>query len=502
MKSGIKNLALALLVISFSLALFQVLYDFHKPVLKIWDEASSATNAVQMLINKSYLSVTVAEMPDKEYDTLPPLNIWTKVLSFKLFGVNEFSVRLQSILAALLVFLIFIKFSINHLKEYLFAIFFLLIVASTKGFNGYHVVRNGDPESLLILFTSIYFLSFFLLLEEYPKGRNKYLLLLGSSIFLATFSKSVAGIAPLAGIFVYALFQKKTYLLLKDYRFHITWLSVILLLATYYLIRNFYEPGYFQNSILRELSLYKSFPYDPKHPEATFYLTYLSKQAFFPYFYMLPLAIPAYFITQNKTIKRLLIYSFSASFFFILAHSSAITKNEWYIAPAYPFLWTLLALSLSIILHSLIENKFSLHVAVKYALIAILVGGLSTIYYLNFKDIFKENQAYKIWTYEPEREGNLLRKVKSKSTNHPDIVILSDQHPRQMLFYAKKYEFERGDRTVILKNISDTIIGKKVLVCRPPLKKAIDTLYNFQKLDGDYYGNLLFIESKKISPDK
>ncbi len=482
----------------FILASFQLIFDFHKPVLKIWDEASSATNAVQMLINKSYLSVTVSEMPDKEYDTLPPMNIWTKVIAYKLFGVNEFSVRLQSVIAALLTFLLFMYFSKKHLNEHYFAIFALLIAATTIGFNGYHVARNGDPETLLILFTSLYFFSTFLLLEEYPKGRNKYLFLTGLGIFMALFTKSVAGLVPLAGIIVYALFTRNTYQLLRDYRFHLTWIAVIALLAVYYLTRNYFEPGYLDRSIFREMSLYHTFPYDPKHPEATFYLKYLSSEAFFPFFYLIPLTIPAFFMAQNQIQKKLILYSFSSGFFFIAIHSTSITKNEWYIAPVYPFIWSLLAVSLTSIVQYLLQPTATLNRFLRGSLLIVLIVGLGYVVYLNYPVIYKTNQGYKTWTYDPEREGDLLRSIKGKTDKHSNIVIVSDQHPRQMLFYIKKYELERGDTTLITKTISDELIGKKILVCRSSLKKAIDTLYQYQKLDGDKYGSLLLIDSKKI----
>jgi len=491
------NLIISVLTAVFlALAIFQVAYNIDKPSIKIWDEASSATNAIEMLETGSYWIVLHDGKPTHAVDSLPPLNLWTKVVSYKIFGINEFGVRFPSIMAALIIMLVFIRFGNRFLKNHLFTIIALFLIATTKGFNVYHVIRNGDPEALLLLFVSIYFLVFFVILERYPRKRIWYLFILGASVFFAMFTKSVAGLAPLAGIFVYALFQKNTYLLLKDYRFHLTWMGALALFASYYLIREQYDPGYIREGFLRELGLFDKASLYVKHPEKDFYFTYLMKVGFYPYFYMIPLSLIVLLFGENKRAKKLIIYALSASIFFVLGHSMAVTKNEWYISPIYPFLWALMAITyaeLISILHRFISHKVN-YTRIAYPIAIILILFFYRDQYLQ---IFKANEKYKSYTYHLEREGTFYRDIKLQSNQYKNITIISKNHPRQMKFYTRKYHYLYGDNTQIIKSPNASIIGDTVLVCMKEIKKEIDSGYKYSILEEDKYCKLIYIESKK-----
>ena len=106
-------------------------------------------------------------------------------------------------------------FSKKYLENTWIGIISSIILIGTNGYMGYHVARHGDPDSILIFFVTAYSLFAFKLLYDYPKNRNYNFSLVGTFVILAIYTKSVAGIAPLLGVFIFFIINKKFLLLLK-----------------------------------------------------------------------------------------------------------------------------------------------------------------------------------------------------------------------------------------------------------------------------------------------
>lgn len=62
-----------------------------------WDESRHAVNALEMLNSGNWVTITYLHTPDT-YNIKFPLGVWLIAINYQLFGVNEVSVRLWSVL--------------------------------------------------------------------------------------------------------------------------------------------------------------------------------------------------------------------------------------------------------------------------------------------------------------------------------------------------------------------------------------------------------------------
>jgi 4-amino-4-deoxy-L-arabinose transferase-like glycosyltransferase len=493
-----KKILVSLLLVFSGLYLFQLSYEIGKEQVKIWDEASSATTSVEMLQNQKYLMLMRDGKPLTYEDTKPPLGIWLKVFSYQLFGINGFAVRFPSLLASLGTMLILVLFSIQFLKNMWIAIILMIVAPSSAGFMGYHVARNGDPDALLVFFVTAYFISYYILLMQYPVKRNKWFLLTGLGILLAYYTKSIAALAPLAGLFVYSLFNRNFYKLLADYRFYLTGFPIISIIALYYVLREYTTPGFTKETLGVELNLFNSNNVQ-KHPEFIFYFKYLIEEGVYPFIYFLPLGFLVYTRRADRTFNQLVVYSFVAAVVFILSSSLAFTKNEWYIAPVYPLIWLLVAVSiyeLFFLFQRILKRKIFLNLILLF-----LASGILWIYVDRYKAIYKRNQVFHKYTYEPEREGAFIDEVFRKTQNYKDFAILTDVHPRQFNFYIKKWKYYNPAINISHTNEYDQnhLKKKTILVCQKKVKEKFLSLYNIDTLMINKYCILCNIKNVKKS---
>ena len=185
------NYSWIITAILFLAVILQSGYKIGEEQIKVWDESSGARGAVAMMINDDYLVVRNNGAPD-HFDTKPPLAMWVKVISYKIFGINEFSVRFPTLISVILTALLLIFFLGIYQKKIWLANVLLIIMACTPGYMGYHVARHGDPDTLLTFFTTSYSILFFILLDKYPVSRIKYLILSTLFLVLAYYTKSIA----------------------------------------------------------------------------------------------------------------------------------------------------------------------------------------------------------------------------------------------------------------------------------------------------------------------
>lgn len=478
------------IILFFLLAVFQIVHNISKEPVKIWDESSSAQIAIEMLANENYLITHYDGVPTHKNDTKPPVNVWLKVLSYKIFGINEFAVRFPTILAAIATMLIFIVFGWRYLERKTFVIFTLLILSITPGYMGYHVARHGDPDTLLLFFVSSYILLFFYILNEFPRVKPRYYILLALSVALAGLTKSIAGFAPAIGIAIFAFTQKKFYKMLFSYQFTLSWVSALLLFSSYYFVRELYDPNYIQDSILREIGFVSSYPGEPKHPEFSFYFTYLFQHGFYPFLFGLPLIIVPLLKSKNTVIKKLILYSISGALFFLLGNSLSVTKNEWYIAPVYPYLWLLFGTSLDetfrIVKEKITKTKPVIYTYLFFILIVLTI----ILYFESYRKIQYDNQLFQRHLYGPEREGYVLQELKDSMPEISDLIIYSGAPPRQMKFYIKKFNYLDSTTVEIKKQFDSSFFSKYVLCSQEDLVEELELNYGFDVIYSTPYGKV------------
>ncbi|HPQ35789.1 MAG TPA: glycosyltransferase family 39 protein [Tenuifilaceae bacterium] len=473
---------------------FLITENFHKEQVKIWDEASSAKNAIEMLAQKSLIVQYEDGKPVRD-DFKPPLSLWLKMICYKTFGINEFSVRLPSIVAALLTMLLLWFYGAFILKKPLLGILSALFLVLSRGYVSYHVTRTGDPDSLLIFFVTCSIISYFELIRIYPNKSKKYLLLFGISVLLSIYTKGIMGIAPLAGLAIFTIIEPNGRKLLADYKLYLTIISVLAIVSIYYIAREIVDPGYFKGVLEYELFVVNKYPLgNPKHPEFSFYFDYVFLTGFKPFTYLLTLSIVSYFITKDSILKKLTLFSFLGMLIFILGMSLSVTKNEWYISPIYPFLALLASTGAYFIvteLHKIVKEKYRLLFVVSTILVLIAIS------WKPVKKIHQANNLYKIFVYHPEREGRFIDNCKKNIPDLLDFDVITTYHPRQIKFYKSKYSYLDGTNINIYNKIPETIIGRKVLTSD---KNTILQLFKDYKVDrifNDEFCELIQVVSKK-----
>ncbi len=488
------------LILFFAVA-FQSGYRIGKEQIKVWDESSSARNAVIMLADQNYFMVKKGI--GRVHDHKPPFQLWLKVLSFRVFGINEFAVRFPTLLSGLLLAALLWFISAYLIRKPWIGNLVLLLMATTSGYMGYHVARHGDPDTLLTFEIFLYSILYFIFLEKYPVSRWKYLILFGFVLVIAIMTKSIAGLAPAAGLFVYTLTQKETRRVFKDYRLYLIGILSLTLALSYYFIREFFDEGYLQAVYKQNFEVLHKYPGKPKYPEFSFYFNYLLNAALKPYFHFLPFVIIPAIFSRNKQLKRFILFLFIVALVFLLGQSSALMKNEWYIAPIYPFLWLLIAIgiyeTLVFILKFIKIRWLRIIVILIYTslILDIAYPEYISIYNKNMKSTYTSN-----YIFEPEREGNFFRNLKIKMPDIKNIIVVSNRSQRSTDFYVQKYSYLDNTevKVHVRKELPNIVVGDTVMICAELLKRQVEKQFEYEIVFNDRYCNLYVITNRLI-PD-
>lgn len=114
-----------------------------------WDESLYATSAAEMLQSGQWTATTFDGQLDY-YNSKPPLNVWLIAISFKLFGINLWSLRLVSAFAGLATVTL-LMFWLRHAYSAALALTAGLVLSTCFGFFYVHSSRTGNPDALFTL---------------------------------------------------------------------------------------------------------------------------------------------------------------------------------------------------------------------------------------------------------------------------------------------------------------------------------------------------------------
>ncbi len=134
-------------IILIILSSFLFFYRLDYNTLASWDEAWYAEIAKQMVKTGDYIFMI---WNGKPYYDHPPMGFWLMALSYKVFGISEFSTRLPSAIMGVLTILLMYKTSIELFGKKLIG----FVAALILGTSVWYVirVRSGNLESVFVFF--------------------------------------------------------------------------------------------------------------------------------------------------------------------------------------------------------------------------------------------------------------------------------------------------------------------------------------------------------------
>lgn len=329
------NIQTVLIFLLFVLVCIPLFQDLGFLTIRNWDESRNIINAYEMYQNGNWLVPHFHGKPDM-WNTKPPLLFWTQVISMKIFGLNELAFRLPSAFAALFTCGILFFFLKRYLGNIYIAIFSLMILISSTGYVRIHVTRSGDFDALLILFTTISALSFFLALN-YKKPKFIYLFYI--AITFAVLTKGVAGLLFLPGYFLYGLFTNNLKFIFTNKHFYLGFLILFVFGIGYYPFREMINPGFLEAVFNNELGgrFLEGVDNNDKRP-FNYYLKNIIERDFKSHYLTLILGGAFSIFTKEKKIKQLVLFSTLVIASFLLIISLSKTKLSWYDSPVYPFM--------------------------------------------------------------------------------------------------------------------------------------------------------------------
>ncbi len=152
-----------------------------------WDEARYGQIALEMLRNGDPINYYYNGEPEF-WTAKPPLSIWAMVASYKIFGLNEWAVRLPATLAGVIaLYYLFSFFRLYLVSDYAWA--GVAVAITTKALVGPHISRSGDTDAFLLagLFAFLFYYARF-----FRQGRGRDLLFAALALGLAFFAKGFA----------------------------------------------------------------------------------------------------------------------------------------------------------------------------------------------------------------------------------------------------------------------------------------------------------------------
>ena len=458
--------------------------------LRMWDEARRAVNALEMATNGNWL-VTHYDGKPEMWGTKPPLLIWCQAICMKLFGYNEFALRLPPALAGVGTIAMLTLFAHRVLKKPLIGVFAGLILVTSRGFIYAHITRTGDFDSLLVLFENLYLLLFFCFFVSVEKLRKtRFLYLAAGAAVLAGLTKGIAAFFFVPGIFLFCLFEKELLGILKNKHL---WAAVLLVLgcvAGFYVLRNAFNPGYLDMVWEEEIGgRFMKSKTGHKFPWYHYIEMWIfPKQRFAPWVFFLPLGIFAAWRTGGRTwlFAKLLLIN---SVFFMTVVSAAGTKLAWYQAPVFPGVSLLVAIGLERLCQGL--KDYTAAENVRVGTTALLLFGLAFWGYPYFETIQRVyNPVPSQWDGDDTKFGNFMKII----ADEDNYTIAHAGYNSHATFYRKAYNL-RGyniqnqamhdfynKKTSFGEGKLNFMPGDTVMMCESKVRKRFGKFYEYETI--------------------
>ncbi|MBR9705624.1 glycosyltransferase family 39 protein [Candidatus Pacearchaeota archaeon] len=432
------------LVIIICLSFFIIFNNLSKSTIVDWDEARRAQNAIELLRTNDFIVLKYGGEPDL-WNLKPPLATWLIALSFKIFGISEFSLRFFSAIMGIgTVILIF--FLGREIKNNYTGLFAATIVLTIKTFIGFHGARTGDLDIMLTFFMTLSIFLFYL-----SQKRKKPKLLIVSFIALALgFLVKMAAILVLPIMLLYLLYTKKFKKVLK--RKETKKASIIFLIITlpWFILRYLRGKSFFITKIKFDIIQRFGQQLEGHTGDWTYYFKEILKVLGRPLTALLVIAIiyTLYQIIKKKDKQISLITIWALIIFTTMTLIQ--TKIFWYMLPLYPALAILIAYFIS---PDKNQNKIT-KITMVIIFIMIIISPLISI-------IKHTNEIY----INPNEQA--IKELKKDLQNYDTIHIYEEHATQSIYFYINWYsntfpqKYPNQDKLIINKGEALLIFGEE-----------------------------------------
>ncbi len=445
-----------------------------------------------MYQNGDYL-VTHYEGKPEMWNTKPPLMNWAQVVCMKLVGTNELALRLPSAIAALFTCLLMVYFSFKAFRNYTLGIIAALVLVTANGYIQEHVSRTGEYDALLTFFTTAFCLCFFLFLQQ---GKTVFLHLFFAALALAVLTKSIQGLIFLPAIGIFVLFQKKLLNLIRNRWLYIDLTLFLLVVAAFYLGREWYNPGYLQAVWDYEWGGRYVVAQENNGGEYWYYLKNFLWPHFTYWIWLVPVGFFIGFRSNEGSIRAFSLYSLLLLALYLLIISTAKTKLQWYDAPTYPFLGFMVAIPLYHIYLQLknLENGTLVRSLYPYAFLIVV------FFYPYFQITNKSYRPVEEWwEWDTYSISYVLQDAYRSGKPLSDYFICFENYNAHILIYTKFMQHKGS--SIGLKSYKEIAAGDKIIANEPSVIAYIEQNY-MHRVTREFYSAKVYQIIDKKEPSQ
>ena len=454
--------------------------------IRAWDEGRYAVNAMEMYYDGDYIVPHFNGRPEM-WNTKPPIMLWMQVFFMKILGPTELAVRLPSAFAALFTCLLLLAIISRYFKDYMFGFLTVIVLITSGGFVYFHTSRTGDFDSLLTFFTTLYCLLFYTYMET---KKTKYLYGFFVSLALAMLTKSVTGTLFLPGIFIYVVWQKQLVRLIKNKHTYIGIGIVLVMVLSYYFIREAQNPGYIQAVKDNELGGRFLKTLEGNQGSYLFYINHLYTKFFKHWLVFLPIGLIIGLFNNNSRIQKFTKYIGILTLSFLLVITYSKTKLHWYTLPILPFMAIMVAIFLNFIFTSLKHINYANlyagnNLIKKSAPVLFIFLILLTPYTTLLKKVYSPTLPdHNRWVY---MLGTFLREATKGKRDLDGYYVLYDGFRQHNTFYVEI--LQKQGVNIDFKNWEELDVGDTVIAHQSLVKNYVTLNYDYEILEK--YENLL-----------
>lgn len=444
----------------------------HEPV-KNFDEALFANRAFSIAYYGEYLC-NFRELPygPSASNTKPPLISFVQALSFWIFGYNELALRLPIAISAVLLLLMFLRFSQREFGSWNYGFIAGLVLITAHGWVNIHTARTGDHDVPLAIFNWIVLICWYRYLQ-YDGTRKKYIYGLALALTCAVLTKNIAGLFFGPALLIYTLYKRKLGMVLRDKHLYLAAGVFILLTGGYYLYRILDCPSFFDRMWRYEMGGHYGATRDGHDHPWYWYVNNLYVNRFRAFLPLIPLSLILVFAKPFRKMRDLGVILILGTASVLILISGSSTKLIWYDATAFPPLAMLVGLVLWQLYEGLMDRWKPAHQVGRYMG---TLGFLLIFFLFPYMGIMKYVYLPKQVRYESERYANLIWQTERNRPDIKEYAIIHLGQSAHALFYQNVYNLTRDDGYHIRRFVSAASArsGQVVMACQ---KEVIWELY-------------------------